>query len=140
MLKTPNRLTITVQWSETPVHIVGLAPSLYDTELGFNIWCVDYYRTLKLPHRLHHSANERKGRSAGIMASRQGQSKGMPDLLIFGLSLAVELKVGKNTVSPEQEGWLDYLASLGWSCHVIRSAEAFTKVVHDRLISMREGF
>lgn len=129
-----------VSWSSSPVSIIGLNPSLYDTELGFNIWCVDYYRTLRLPHRLHHSANERKGRSAGIMASRQGQSKGIPDLLIFGLSLAVELKVGKNTTSPEQESWLEYLGSLGWSCHVIRSAEAFAKVVNDRLLSMREGF
>ncbi len=139
MLKKANRSAIRVQWSSSPVHIVGLNPSLYDTETGLNIWCVDYYRTLRLPHRLHHSANERKGRSAGVLASRQGQSKGMPDILIFGLSLAVELKVGNNAPSPEQASWLDYLASIGWSCHVIRSAEAFTKVVHDRLLSMREG-
>jgi hypothetical protein len=57
--------------------------------------------------------------------------KGQPDLLVFGTDgryLAVELKVGRNKLTTEQEQWTDY------GLHVCRSFEAFQQIVSDWIL------
>jgi hypothetical protein len=56
--------------------------------------------------------------------------KGQPDLLVFGTDgrfLAVELKVGHNTLTPEQKTWLPY------GLHVVRSFDGFKAIVSEWL-------
>jgi hypothetical protein len=122
-----------VTWSSELQHIVGLPTRLYNTEIGLNIACVDWYRSLRLPFRLHHSANERKGLKSGLLAKRQGQSKGFPDLIIFGLNLAVELKVKDSPLSLHQSDWLQYLQEEGWIVAKINTLEAFKDLVDHAL-------
>ena len=63
----------------------------------------------------------------GAELKRQGVKRGVPDVLIFVPSgeyvgLAIELKVGRNRLTPEQADWLAGLESAGWAtavCHDI---------------------
>lgn len=38
------------------------------------------------------------------------------------VGLAMELKVGKNNTSPEQDEWLNWLSSQGWYARVVRDS------------------
>jgi len=59
-----------------------------------------------------------------------GLRRGVPDLIwpikAHGyVGLAMELKVGKNNTSPDQDEWLTWLSSQGWYARVVRdSADA----------------
>lgn len=58
----------------------------------------------------------------------EGVRAGVPDCILpvargGHVSLAIELKVGRNRPTPEQRWWLDRLAEQGWRCVVCYSAE-----------------
>lgn len=68
----------------------------------------------------------------------EGLKDGVPDVLLPVRSrwtmgsgwvefryngLAIEMKVGKNKTSKEQEEWIDHLENMNWQCHVCYSWE-----------------
>ena len=74
-----------------------------------------------------HCPNEgrRSYRTANLLRSC-GLKRGVPDAIIFSpppaapgsVGCAIELKHGKRKATPEQEVWLQGLASLGWQAKV----------------------
>lgn len=116
-----------VSWHNEPVSVPGVAPKYWDSETAFQIYVATWLR--KQGVRFHHSANERLGARSGLMARLKGQSKGMPDLLVFSTPMvAIELKV-EARVSPEQTAWLKDLASLGWLTGVCRCFDEVTALI-----------
>ena len=84
-----------------------------------------------------HPANERKCSPAqGARLKAAGVKAGVPDILVFeplpeadGFGLAIELKAGRNSVTPEQEGWLRRLEAAGWRTAVCRSLDEVHRVL-----------
>lgn len=126
---------IPVAWHDTAVEIPGIPEGLYNTETGLAVFCADWLRKqfelTKNPgfDRWHHSANERAGARAGFLAKMMGQAKGFPDLVHFGLELAVELKMPGRVPSIEQKEWLKYFESIGWTAKIICRFEEFRDLV-----------
>lgn len=128
-----------VSWSDTLVNIPGVAFRDYDTETAFQIYCLDWIRKQfeLYPGNgafdfWHHSANERDGARAGFIAKMMGQSKGFPDLVHFGLRLALELKLPGRKASLEQLRWLEHFRSLGWHAELVTSFERFRYLVLEK--------
>jgi len=75
-----------------------------------------------------HIPNE--GKRNPLKAHLLGIRAGAPDIVIFEprgkfIGLAIELKVGKNTLSPAQLGFLEALRKKGWCtvvCYTIEEA------------------
>lgn len=75
-----------------------------------------------------HVPNE--GKRSPLKAQLLGIRAGAPDVLVFEprgkyVGLAMELKVGKNTLSPAQLGFLEHLRANGWKtvvCYTIEEA------------------
>lgn len=116
-----------VSWCDFPVSVPGISVKYWNTETAFQIYCATWLR--KNGYRFHHSANERLGARSGLLCKLKGQSKGMPDIIIFGrVMVAIELKVN-GKVSPEQADWLRYLESIGWCTTVCRTFGEFEAFV-----------
>lgn len=81
-----------------------------------------------------HAPNGRhagSAKKAGIWKSL-GVKAGVPDLLIFNCfeldhlhyaGLAMELKIGSRSPTPQQREWLDGLRAQGWRCEVVRTVD-----------------
>lgn len=70
----------------------------------------------------------------GWRTAVQGDGKGFPDLvLVRDVVLAVELKVGANTLSAEQAIWLEAFRAAGVDAHVWTDADWFQGVIEARL-------
>lgn len=102
-------------------------------------------------HWFHTPNGGQRNAIVGAKLKAQGVKKGVPDVLIVKVfysgygkrwedlgksrmlfsGLAIELKVGKNKTTPEQEAWLDVLADCGWKCRVCRSLDEVMEVVKD---------
>lgn len=56
---------------------------------------------------------------------RTTQAKGVPDFLFvaFARPYAIEVKVGANKLTTEQERWLSDSVMDGWHCRVVRSLD-----------------
>ena len=82
-----------------------------------------------------HCANERKtSPMAGAKLKAMGQSKGVPDFLVFNSNrtfngLAIELKVKYNKPTPEQLQWLSNLEKQGWKTLWSRSLDEVLEVI-----------
>lgn len=82
-----------------------------------------------------HVANERQTSPArGGKLKAMGVKKGVPDILVFEPrgqcpGMAIELKVGRNKTTKEQEGWLFYLQQRGWLCRVVYTLDQFIELV-----------
>lgn len=70
-----------------------------------------------------HVANEgQRNIKVGQKNKRKGLKRGVPDILIFDrppnfphhIGVAIELKIGNNQLTSEQETWLVSLEKLGW--------------------------
>lgn len=75
---------------------------------------------------LHHSPNGgQRSAFTGAQMKALGTKRGFPDLVLprRGGGLAIEMKSATGRTSPEQDGWLDWLAQCGWTVVVCRSAE-----------------
>lgn len=125
-----------VAWRDCPVNIPGVAFRDYNTETAFQIYCLDWVRKQfeLYPGNMafdywHHSANEREGARAGMIAKLMGQSKGFPDLVHFGSRLAIELKMPGKKASKDQLRWLKHFRSLGWHDEIVISFERFREIV-----------
>lgn len=127
---------IKVPWHDEKVFVVGIPKREYKKEIAFQIYCATWLRKQaelypENPYfkRWHHSANERKGAFAGLMAKLMGQSKGFPDFIHCGLKLAIELKVPGHEATPEQLRWLGYFKSIGWHSEVVFDFNRFKQIV-----------
>ena len=70
----------------------------------------------------------------GWRTAVQGDGKGFPDLiLVRDCVLAVELKVGGNTLSDEQAEWIEAFRTAGVAAHVWTDSDWFSGVVEARL-------
>lgn len=75
----------------------------------------------------------------GIWYQRQRMDRkstgtsGCPDFLfsINGKAIAVEAKVGKNDLSPDQEDAIHHMKKNGWKVYVVKSIEEFKKVLDE---------
>lgn len=64
----------------------------------------------------------------GHRLNAEGRKRGVPDMLFpvrrgVYVGLAIELKAGRNTTTPEQERWLAHLRASGWFVSVAHSTE-----------------
>lgn len=127
--------TKTVPWCAHAVNVPGVRLKDYHKETAFQVYVADWlrkqYELTKDPRytRWHHSANERRGARAGFLARMMGQAKGMPDFLHYGRSIALELKVPGQQLTPEQVDWLEYFDSIGWVTAVLDSFERVQELV-----------
>lgn len=128
----------TVKWCSSKVNIPGVAFKDYESETAFQIYCADWLRkqySILHDDRFrfwHHSANERHGGHAGMMAKMMGQSKGFPDFVNIGLKLAIEFKVEGRKLSLRQSEWFEYLERLGWQCELVYTFDRFRELVLSR--------
>lgn len=141
-MKTNTRYQIVV-WHSKPVFIPYLSVEDTKGELGFQIYSAAWLNTeLKahpapLPNNFshwHHSAGENRGSGiyglrAGLNAKRSGQQRGWPDWVNCHRKIALELKLAKGQVRPEQKEWLAYFAKIGWHSEVVRSFPRFKELV-----------
>lgn len=117
-----------VVWCDELVEVPGVSAKYWDSETAFQIYVATWLR--KRGVRFHHSANERDGGKAGLMAKLKGQSKGFPDIVIFGSRMAaIELKVEGGRVGKEQEEWLAHLSAIGWQVGVCWTFEEVKALV-----------
>lgn len=77
------------------------------------------------------------------LARRSGMKKGCPDICLPVPSgryhgLYLEMKVGKNTTSKEQNWWLDALSRQGYYCNVAYSCADAIRIIEDYLIGFVE--
>ena len=82
-----------------------------------------------------HVANERKTSPArGGKLKKMGVKSGVPDCLIFEprgpfVGLAIELKVGYNKVTDNQDRWIQSLRKRGWHCAIIYDLDDLISLV-----------
>lgn len=86
---------------------------------------------------LHHSPNGgARSVVTGARMKAMGTRKGFPDLILpipAGAGrfrgLAIEMKAGKGTTTPEQRAWLEAFHQWSWHVEVCRSAGAVVRAV-----------
>lgn len=77
-----------------------------------------------------HTPNEGKRHPAtGARLKRAGLKKGVPDILILDRQIAIELKYGKNKLTPHQKHWLERLRNCGWTAVVCRSVDEVIETI-----------
>ena len=97
------------------------------------------YNYPELEDDFHHFANERRcSVQEGRTLKRMGVKKGVPDFfLAFPIDgyagFWLELKVGKNKVTPEQEGFLQRKTSRGYLCAHCHGFEAGKELIETYL-------
>ncbi|RAJ28897.1 VRR-NUC domain-containing protein [Pedobacter cryoconitis] len=107
------------------------------SEDDFQKECVRWIE-LQYPKLLvHHSPNggKRNAREA-LKFKKMGTRAGCPDLMIYKKSkqyagLAIELKVGTNGTTENQDLFLAELTANGWYCIVIRKMDIFMQTVKE---------
>ena len=65
----------------------------------------------------------------GAKLKRAGVKRGVPDLIIVGKMLAVELKVGNNKPTSEQIKWLEDYRAIGWGAYWVNSLDEFLALI-----------
>lgn len=99
------------------------------------------YNYPDLTDDLHHFANERKcSIQQGKTLKRMGVKKGVADFfLAIPLSgyagFWLELKIGKNKVTPEQEEFLKRKTERGYLCSACWGSEAAQELIYTYLIN-----
>ena len=102
------------------------------------------YQFPELSDDLHHFANERAcSIQQGRTLKRMGVKKGVPD---FFLAVPIdgyagfwlELKVGKNKVTPEQQAFLTRKMQRGYLCGVCWGYDAAKEIISTYLVNYRK--
>lgn len=93
---------------------------------------------------VHPENEQRRTGVEKFLAKYNGVRAGMPDIMVFKQAkrivedsvlpylyagLAIELKIGKNTLSEDQAAVFVQLASAGWKTHLIRDLPQFIRTV-----------
>ncbi len=60
---------------------------------------------------------------AGAKAKRMGSKPGIPDILIWSHRIAIELKMPKGHLTPEQRKFFNLGKKWGWECYCCRTPE-----------------
>lgn len=103
-------------------------------EADFQKSVANYLRLKGLEGKFHHSPNEGMMKPQyGAKRKAMGVSSGYPDIMIHKANsmycgFAIELKVGRNTLSPEQIKWLENLKNEGWK---VMCSYSFDEVMHE---------
>lgn len=113
-------------------------------EDNFQIAAVTWIK-LQYPELLiHHSPNggKRNAREAAKF-KRMGTRPGCPDIMIYRQSapyvgLAIELKVGRNSITDSQETFLTELGENGWHCAVAYNLDVVMKTVNGYMSNAKE--
>tara|TARA_R110002020_G_scaffold462012_1_gene681273 strand:- start:148 stop:498 length:351 start_codon:yes stop_codon:yes gene_type:complete len=112
------------------------------TEAQLQNLVADYLR-VALPDGsvFHHSPNEGKSHVAHrIKLKKAGMRTGWPDLEIFCPNtkpIFIELKVGRNRVTPQQNETLNNLASCGCVTAVCKTLDEVRKVI-EKIVTLKE--
>jgi hypothetical protein len=93
--------------------------------------------------RAFHPANgEKRDKATAAKLQRLGVRRGVPDVLLVARSapqfgdycgLAIELKHGRNSTTPEQQEWLSHLAAQRWRVAVCYEWTNAARLVLDYL-------
>lgn len=71
-----------------------------------------------------------RSKAVAMKLKIEGVMRGVPDLFIPSLRLFVEMKKQKGfTVSPEQQDWIDYLNTVGYTAQVCAGKDEAIKLV-----------
>ena len=79
----------------------------------------------------------RRSAIVGAIVKKQGVKSGVPDCVILtpspttGKALFIELKVGRNKLSPDQEVWKELLIEWGYGHAVARSLDEVKQVLNE---------
>jgi hypothetical protein len=107
-------------------------PRYRGKEDHFQMAAAEYVR-LQYPQFLFcHIANERQtSPMRGRKLKEMGVRPGMPDILIFDIKFACELKVYPNRPTKKQLAVLDHLERLGWSVFWTWSMDEFRQLLNE---------
>lgn len=109
-------------------------------EDNLQIACMSYMR-LVYPDVLAFHVPNGGNRSAreGARLKKMGVVAGVPDILILATGsdyhkgLAIELKVGSNSSSPDQKAMQLKFEIAGWRVEVVKSLDKFIEIVDEHL-------
>ena len=103
-------------------------------EVNFQISVANYLRLKGLEGKFHHSPNEGLMKPQyGAKRKAMGVSSGYPDIMIHVKNsnfngFAIELKVGRNILSPQQKEWLKCLENANWK---VLCSYSFDEVIYE---------
>jgi VRR-NUC domain len=104
-----------------------------------------HYNYPELADDFHHFANERVcSIQQGLLLKRMGVKKGVPDFFLAlplerYSGLWLELKVGKNKLSPEQEEFLNRKTQRGYLCAACWGFEAAKELIITYLLNYNKN-
>lgn len=128
-----------VDWHNEKVRVQLVGHLKQNTETAFQIYVADYLRKcFKVSGKLyykywHHSANERVGASAGMLAKMMGQEAGWPDFVNCQLMVALELKLKGGRLSSEQKKVKRYFQNIGWKYYQANHFSEVEIILHKEL-------
>ena len=65
----------------------------------------------------------------GAKLKKAGTKKGVPNLIIVGKMMVIELKVGNNKPTAEQVWWLEKYRAIGWRAFWVNSLDEFLNLI-----------
>ena len=116
------------------------AAEMKQSEDNLQIACVNWFRYQYQQHLIYHSPNGGKRNAREAVKFRQmGVVSGVPDLFIAVArkgyhGLYIELKIGKNKPTENQQEVMSKLIKAGYKCNVVHSIDEFMKTVNDYLL------
>ena len=112
------------------------------SEDNFQKACVRWFKLQYPKVLIHHSPNggKRNAREAAKFKA-MGTRAGHPDLVIYRrnasyVGLAIELKVGTNKTTENQDAFLAELTANGWYCTVVYKMDVFIQTVKDYMLTV----
>jgi hypothetical protein len=98
------------------------------TEEALQYACVKYLDMIRAVY--YHCPNGgNRDAVTGAKMKKAGTKKGVPDLIILSHKLVVELKVGRNKPTAEQEWWLEQYKAIGWKAVWVNSIDEFLDLI-----------
>ncbi len=114
----------------TPARSGTWARQEVDEQIALFHW-IDLVKSRepRLAWAFHCPNGELREKAVAAKLQRMGVQRGVPDVLLpiparGFVGLAIELKVGNNTCTPEQLQWLLQLQDSGWDAHMIMGWES----------------
>ena len=98
------------------------------TEEQFQNACA-HYLDLKGVAYYHCPNGGNRDAVTGAKLKRAGVKRGVPDLIIVGKLLVIELKVGNNKPTAQQVWWLEKYRAIGWRAFWVNSLDEFLDAI-----------
>jgi hypothetical protein len=118
---------------------IKLTPSEAEEQITVIAWADYVQHQYPALRWLYHCPNgEYRSKATAKRLKAMGVKPGVPDLILpvpmHGYTgLVIELKMGKNTPSPDQRRWLEHFASIGWKTAVHYSCDAAISEIEEYL-------